>query len=100
MATPVYPRDVFTVVFDAKTQRLLGKNARWVSVAEFAKDPPQSADDMKPDPGDERTPVADSGKRDPGPYAKCKNGVWHVCWDSPTGASCHPIDPPRKCEGE
>jgi hypothetical protein len=90
---------VFMVLFDSETQRIVGKGAKWMSLVEFAKDPPRYADDTKGDPGKGVEPPPES-KGDPAPYPDCIGGFVHVCYPDPAGAAptqCWRIEPPTNC---
>jgi hypothetical protein len=64
------------VLFDTRTGMFLGREGKWVSAAEFARDPPRSAEDLVPPHLDDEPPVHDP---DPGPTYKCINGQLYVC---------------------
>lgn len=69
------------ICFDTSTNTVLGRGGRWVTFAEFAKDPPQIPEDLVPPPVAGNEPIDDP---DPGPTYKCINHQLYVC----SGLSC------------
>jgi hypothetical protein len=78
---------MITVLYDSRTSRLLGRKGRWVTAAEFEKDPPHRVEDLIPEAAAENPSQPDP---DPGPTYKCINGVLHVC----SGTTCFRLGTP------
>ena len=72
------PTAFLNVLFDTRTRMFLGREGKWVSAAEFERDPPRSAEDVVP-PEREDDPEPPIHDPDPGPTYKCINGQLYVC---------------------
>lgn len=80
------------LLFDPKSQRILGRGAQWMSIADFAAKPPAKIEDVIPENRDPKNdqPVGP----DPGGRYECRNGVLYLCIDDPAGGfaeMCFPI---------
>jgi hypothetical protein len=78
---------MITVLYDSRACRVLGRKGRWVTMAEFERDPPQRAEDLIPEGAGEGESHPDP---DPGPTYKCINHVLHVC----SGTTCFRLGTP------
>ena len=76
-------RRFITLLFDTKTNTILGKHGRWVKGAEFEKDPPKGPEEVTP----QEKPIPDP-PGDPNPEYVCINGVLHICMNLPSGRAC------------
>ena len=72
------------VLFDTDTKMLLGRGGKWVSYAEFERDPPQNPEDLMSPPSADNPRIPDLDppiKAVPGPQIKCVSGHYVACND-------------------
>lgn len=70
------------VLFDTHTKMLLGRGGKWVSYAQFERDPPQNAEDLMLPPSADNPRIPDLDppiKAVPGPLIKCIKGYLYAC---------------------